>query len=184
MQAQKVSFLLSLVFAGGTGFTVFGASAQPAAPALKYQSAFDGYSRFADEKRANWRDVNDTAGLLGGHAAHLREVEKVVTAAGTVMEIDRAANRVRMDGDAVKPLGWPAGIAFWSLKSAALADQIKPGQRVAFRLEKDGDVYRIAAFEGDAPAAPASQKPASAPANPPIHPHAGHMRPSSSGDKK
>ena len=186
MQGPKVSSLLSLAFASGAALLVAGANAQPAAPALKYQSAFDGYTRFADEKRANWRDVNDTPGLLGGHAAHLRDVEKVVTAAGTVMEIDRAANRVRMDGDAVKPLGWPAGIAFWSLKSAALADQIQPGQRVAFRLEKDGDVYRIAAFEGDAPAAPAiqkPQKPATAPANPPINPHAGHMG-KPTGDKK
>ncbi len=169
-----------LVVASSAALTAFSAGAQPAAPALKYESAFDGYTRFADEKRANWRDVNDTAGVLGGHAAHIRDVEKVVSAAGTVMEIDRSANRVRIDGDAVKPLGWPAGIAFWSLKSAALADQIKPGQRVAFRLEKDGDIYRITAFDGNAPAAAASQKPV----NPPANPHAGHMGRPSSGDKK
>ena len=170
------SNIAALVVASSAALTAGGASAQISAPALKYESAFDGYTRFADEKRANWRDVNDTAGLLGGHAAHLRDVEKVVSAAGTVLEIDRAANRVRIDGDAVKPLGWPAGIAFWSLKSVALADQVKPGQRVAFRLEKDGDVYRITAFEGSAPAAPASQKPA--------NPHAGHMGTPSSGEKK
>ena len=180
MPTQSASAVMAMVVASSTILSA-GAAAQPAAPVLKYESAFDGYTRFADEKRANWRDVNDTAGLLGGHAAHLKDVEKVVSAAGTVMEIDRTANRVRIDGDAVKPLGWPAGIAFWSLKSAALADQIKPGQRVAFRLEKDGDVYRITAFDGSAPAAPASLKPA---AEPPVNPHAGHSGMHSSGEKK
>ena len=137
----------------------------PAAPP-KYQSAFTGYQPYADEKRANWRDVNDTAGVLGGHNAHLREIEKTVTSAGTVLEIDRANGRVRIDGDAVKPLGWPAGIAYWSLKAPALAEQVKPGERIVFRLEKDGDVYRIAAFDRNAPPAPAKEKPAD--------PHAGH----------
>ncbi len=134
-------------------------STPPATPP-KYESAFTGYQPYADEKRANWRDVNDTAGVLGGHNAHLREIEKTVTGAGTVLEIDRANGRVRIDGDAVKPLGWPAGIAYWSLKSPALAEQVKPGERIAFQLEKDGDVYRIAAFDRNAPpaAAPATPK--------------------------
>lgn len=158
-------------------FTTLGAGAalaqsnQPAAPP-KYESAFTGYQAYADEKRANWRDVNDTAGLLGGHNAHLREIEKNVTGAGTVLEIDRATGRVRIDGDAVKPLGWPAGIAYWTLKSPNLADQVKPGERVAFRLEKDGDVYRIAGFDRNAPPAPIKDKP--------VNPHAGHNM----GDKK
>lgn len=179
MSVQSVFPVMALVVASSFTFLP-GAAAQPAAPALKYESAFTGYTRFADEKRANWRDVNDTAGLLGGHAAHLKDVEKVVSSAGTVIEIDRVANRVRIDGDAVNPLGWPAGIAFWSLKSAALADQVRPGQRVAFRLEKDGDVYRIAAFEANAPAASVGQKPDSLPASP----HAGHRGTHSTGERK
>ncbi len=158
-------------------FTTLGAGAVlaqsnlPAAPP-KYESAFTGYQAYADEKRANWRDVNDTAGVLGGHNAHLREIEKNVTGAGTVLEIDRATGRVRIDGDAVKPLGWPAGIAYWTLKSPNLADQVKPGERVAFRLEKNGDVYRIAGFDRNAPPAPIKDKP--------VNPHAGHNM----GDKK
>ena len=136
-----------------------------AAP-LKYQSVFEGYQAYRDEKRATWRDVNDTMAVLGGHNAHLREIEREVAAAGTVLEIDRTAGRVRIDGDAVKALGWPAGIAFWPLKSPALADQVKPGQRVAFTLEKDGDAYRIARFDRNAPPAPPAAKAAD--------PHAGH----------
>ena len=143
-----------------------GAPVRLGAAPLKYQSTFEGYQAYRDEKRATWRDVNDTMAVLGGHNAHLREIEAAVTTAGTVLEIDRAAGRVRIDGDAVKALGWPAGIAFWPLKSPALADQVRPGERVAFRLEKDGDAYRVAGFERDAPPAPPAAKSAD--------PHAGH----------
>lgn len=140
-------------------------SGNRAAP-LKYESAFEGYQAYRDEKRATWRDVNDTMAVLGGHNAHLREIEREVVAAGTLLEIDPAAGRVRIDGDAVKALGWPAGIAFWTLKTPALADQVSPGQRVAFKLEKTGDAYQITGFERNAPPAPAAAMP--------VNPHAGH----------
>lgn len=145
---------------------VSAAQAQSFVAPAKHQSALRDYQPYRDEKPANWRDVNDTMAVLGGHNAHLREVETSVTAAGTVLEIDRAGGRVRIDGDAIKPLGWPAGIAFWQLKSPALADQVKAGERIAFTLEKDGDVYRIAGFARNAPPAPPAAKPAD--------PHAGH----------
>ena len=131
-----------------------------------YTSAFETYQPYREEKRANWRDLNDTMGVLGGHSAHLREVARDVTGAGTVLEIDRAANRVRIESDGVKALGWPAGIAYWPLKSPSLADQIKPGERVAFTLEQDGDAYRIASFGRNAPPLPQVGKPGD--------PHAGH----------
>ena len=134
----------------------------------KHQSSLRDYQGYRDEKPANWRDVNDTMGVLGGHNAHLRDIERSVSAVGTVLEIDRAAGRVRIDGDAIKPLGWPAGIAFWQLKSLPLADQVKPGERIAFTLEKDGDVYRITGFARNAPLAP---KPTQA-----ADPHAGHRQ--------
>ena len=139
------------------------ALAQTAAPPKatpKYESALADYQPYRDEKPANWRDVNDTMGALGGHNAHLREVAKNVTAAGTVLEIDRAANRVRIESDGVKALGWPAGVSYWLLKSPPLADQIKPGERVAFTLEQEGDAYRITGFGSNAPQAaqPAAPK--------------------------
>lgn len=155
---------------------LFSGAAQAQAVALpKHQSALTDYQAYRDEKPANWRDVNDTMAVLGGHNAHLRAVETKVTAAGTVLEIDRAANRVRIDGDAIKALGWPAGIAFWQLTPPSLADQVKPGERVAFTLEKDGDAYRISGFARNAPPAPPTP-PAAQAAKPakPADPHAGH----------
>lgn len=159
--ATWVAAVAAALFAGST------LGQAPVAPP-KHQSALRDYQGYRDEKPANWRDVNDTMAVLGGHNAHLLEIERSVAAFGTVLEIDRAAGRVRIDGDAIKPLGWPAGIAFWQLKSPSLADQIKPGERIAFTLEKDGDVYRITGFARDA--APAS-KPVQA-----ADPHAGHRQ--------
>ena len=145
-------------------------AAQPAVP--KYESAFTGYQPYRDEKPANWRDVNDTAAVLGGHNAHLRDIAMQVTATGTVTGVEPAAGRVRIDGDGVKQLGWPAGTGFWLLKSPELAAQVKPGDRVVFKLEKIGDVYRIASFDHNAPPAPKKETQA--------NPHAGHNM----GDKK
>ena len=136
----------------------------------KYESAFTGYQPYRDEKPANWRDVNDTAAVLGGHNAHLRDIAMQVSAAGTVIDVDAAGGRVRIDGDGVKELGWPAGAAFWLLKSPELAAQVKPGDRVVFKLEKMGDVYRIASFDRNAPPAPKKD----AAAKPSVNPHAGH----------
>jgi hypothetical protein len=50
----------------------------------KYQSALADYQAHRDEKPANWRDLNDTMGALGGHAAHLRDTGSKLGGAGTV----------------------------------------------------------------------------------------------------
>ena len=47
--------------------------AAPAAPPpLKYESTFTGYQPYRDDKRGDWRALNDTVGALRGHAGHLR----------------------------------------------------------------------------------------------------------------
>ena len=63
------------------------AFAQALAP-LKYESAFTGYQAFRDEKRAAWRDVNDTVTVLGGHNAHLRGIEAKLPAAVKALAAD------------------------------------------------------------------------------------------------
>ncbi|CAN0464060.1 unnamed protein product, partial [Phaeothamnion confervicola] len=123
-----------------------------------YSSAFEAYLPYRDEKLANWRDVNDTIGALGGHSAHLREVAKTVTGDGTVLEIDLVTSRVRIESDGVKALGWPPGVVYWPLKAPWLADQVKAGERVAFTLEQDGDIYRVVGFGRSASSAPIKAK--------------------------
>ena len=43
--------------------------ADPAAPvpAMRYESAFSGYSSFREEPLAPWRNVNDEVARVGGH---------------------------------------------------------------------------------------------------------------------
>ena len=136
-----------------------------AAPPLKYESTFIGYQPYRDDKRGDWRELNETVGVLGGHNAHLRGAVQVVNSQGTVIEVDKTNARVRIDHEAIRELGWPAATAFWPLKNAALADKIKPGERIGFRLELAGDSYKIANVgPAGAPAAKTS----------PENPHAGH----------
>jgi Cu/Ag efflux protein CusF len=158
-----------LLAAAGAAQAHAQAGAAPAIPA--HDSALAGYRQYKDEKLANWRDVNDLAGVLGGHNAHLRAVAHEVEIVGTVLEIDRAAGRLRFDGEAVKPLGWPAGIAFWGVKDAALAASFKPGERLVLRLQLDGEAYRAVGFSRNAPRPAALGAPSGAA---PAAPHAGH----------
>lgn len=47
------------------------ADAAKPAPAVVYDSAFNGYRPFVDPDPARWREVNDEMGRLNGHAGHL-----------------------------------------------------------------------------------------------------------------
>jgi hypothetical protein len=56
----------------------------------RYQSALSDYQAHRDERPANWRDLNDTMGMLGGHAAHLRDIESKVSGASKVAPVPEA----------------------------------------------------------------------------------------------
>lgn len=62
--------------------TPFAANAQPSAQrdpadpsvpvsAARYESAFEGYQAFQDQKPAPWKEINEEMGRLGGHAGHM-----------------------------------------------------------------------------------------------------------------
>ena len=42
-----------------------------AVPTLRYESAFAGYRRHADEKPLSWREANEEVHRLGGHVGHV-----------------------------------------------------------------------------------------------------------------
>ena len=161
------------ILLGAAAVMAGGAHAQSAAPPapLKYESPFTGYQPYRDAKRGNWRELNDTVGVMGGPNAHLLgAVVQVLHAQGTVIEVDKANARVRLVHEAIKEAGWPAATAFWPLKEAALADRIKPGERIGFRLELTGDAYKIADVGPAGVPLPGASPPAA-------NPHAGHARP-------
>lgn len=47
----------------------------PAAPAVTYRSAFDGYQPFNDQPVGAWKDANDTVGRIGGWRAYAKEAQ-------------------------------------------------------------------------------------------------------------
>lgn len=53
---------------------------QATAPA--FQSAFEGYKPYADEKTGNWVEANDTVGKIGGWRVYAREANAPDAAAG------------------------------------------------------------------------------------------------------
>jgi hypothetical protein len=80
--ARTISALLLAVWAAAA------AHAQPARPAEptdvsalptppRYESAFDGYRRFQELPLAPWREVNDTARALRGHAGQIKNRDAV-----------------------------------------------------------------------------------------------------------
>ena len=46
-----------------------------AVPAVVYRSAFKGYVAYREEALRSWREVNDEAGRVGGHAGVLSEAQ-------------------------------------------------------------------------------------------------------------
>lgn len=70
--------LPSRALAGFAALAAVGAGAQtagaPLAPA-GYQSAFEGYQAYGDEKLQPWKESNDTVGKIGGWRAYAREAQ-------------------------------------------------------------------------------------------------------------
>ncbi len=67
--------------AGPATNKVASASAEKMAPPA-YQSAFESYQPFTDEKTANWKEANDLAGRIGGWRAYAKEASGEVDASG------------------------------------------------------------------------------------------------------
>ncbi len=52
------------------------ADASVRAPKPVYRSAFAGYRPYGEEDPSRWREANDEAGRLGGHAGHAKPAGK------------------------------------------------------------------------------------------------------------
>ncbi len=51
-------------------------------PPATYESPFNGYRTFSEEKVAPWKDTNDTVGRVGGWRAYAKEAAPPKPAAG------------------------------------------------------------------------------------------------------
>ena len=80
-----------------------------------------------------------------------------VSGIGVIQQIDKANGKVKMTHEPIDALGWPGMTMVFRLKSGALADQVKEGDKITFSLEKSASGYVIASF--GKPAASASGTP-------------------------
>ena len=59
-----------------TAQPVTGSSPSQAPIELHYQSTFEGYRRFSDEKVGSWREANDNVGRIGGWREYAKEAQQ------------------------------------------------------------------------------------------------------------
>ena len=79
------SCLFAAFVGGGAIAQAAAQTASPEPAPLKYESTFTGYQPYRDGKRGDWRELNETVGVLGGHAGHLRGSTPEASAAKPVM---------------------------------------------------------------------------------------------------
>lgn len=48
----------------------------PSAAPAGFQSAFDGYRAYSNEKAASWKEANDTAGRIGGWREYAKQAQQ------------------------------------------------------------------------------------------------------------
>ncbi len=59
-------------------------AAQPAPPPPVFQSAFEGYQPYTDDKTVDWKAANDTTARIGGWRAYAREASAPAVPASSV----------------------------------------------------------------------------------------------------
>ncbi len=92
------------------------------------------------------------AALVFGSAAHAAEMHDMAamqpaaakaaavhSGEGTVNKVDVAAGKINLTHGPIKSLGWSGMTMDFPVKDKALLSGLKPGQKVAFELEKTPD---------------------------------------------
>ena len=77
----------------------------------------------------------------GEQAAHgplvLAAVQQVHKGEGVVKEVDAGKARIKIEHGPIKSLGWSGMTMFFDVANASLLTGIKPGDKVAFELDRD-----------------------------------------------
>jgi len=73
---------------------------------------------------------------------------QVVDATGTVNKVDAAKGVVNVTHGPIPALGWPTMTMDFALEQKALANKVKPGQVVKFKIKKTGQTdYVVTAID-------------------------------------
>ena len=85
LPARALAALAALAASGvgaqTAGAPVAGTPAPQSVAAVRYQSAFEGYQSYGDDKLLPWKETNDTVGKIGGWRVYAKEAQGAQPAA-------------------------------------------------------------------------------------------------------
>lgn len=81
--------------------------------------------------------------MLAPAAAALAEAQAPIASLGTLNRVDTKAGKVNISHEPVPALGWPAMTMDFRVGDAVDLKSLKPGDRVRFEIQKQGDQYVV-----------------------------------------
>jgi len=85
------------------------------------------------------------------HAGHGAPAQAAAPSAalteGEIRRVDKAAKKLTIKHGPIKNLDMPAMTMVFQVTDPALLDQVKAGDKVKFRAEKQGDTYLVTRIE-------------------------------------
>ena len=78
--------------------------------------------------------------MAGDHSMHMAAQSPAVQAVGVVKAIDAANGKVTIEHEPIAALQWPAMTMRFTLVADTKADDIKPGDKVAFTFVQQGNL--------------------------------------------
>lgn len=85
------------------GLVSLAAHAQPAPKPPAFQSAFEGYQPYTDDKSIDWKAANDTAAQIGGWRAYAKQASAADTPMAVTAPPSPAAPMEKAPTGATKP---------------------------------------------------------------------------------
>ena len=87
-----------------------------------------------------------------GHAGHHDGAAQLAQASapltdGEIRRVDKEAKKLTIKHGPIQNLDMPAMTMVFQVKDAAMLDQVKAGDKVRFRAEKDGGQYTVTKIE-------------------------------------
>jgi len=69
--------------------------------------------------------------------------QKNIVGKGTVVSVDKAAGKVKLQHEAIPALGWGAMTMDFKVTDKSMLDKVKKGEQIEFTLIKRGQEYLI-----------------------------------------
>jgi Cu/Ag efflux protein CusF len=83
----------------------------------------------------------------GHHPAQVAQAAPAALTDGEIRKVDKEAKKLTIKHGPIQNLDMPAMTMVFQVKDPALLDQVKAGDKVRFRAEKDGGAYVVTRIE-------------------------------------